>query len=184
MPSVVVVAALALLAVACSRPTASPTARPPSSDMAPLAGSKQPGNLAPVVKGFYNGGEVLFIHTEASDSQVAGMLTQMMGSQVVLVPNLAQAPQSVLATVYVFTNGVKGDGPFGYQADIFDSVPGDPGYSPLRAIHLVVWEEGLKAHELRSAEEVQAAASKGELKITRSGAVANMPILEWPGGSR
>jgi hypothetical protein len=152
--------------------------------MGVMPATAQSGNLAPPVGGFYRGGEVRFIHTEASDPQVASMLTQMMGPQVVLVPAVAQAPQSLLADVYVFTNGVKGNGPFGFQADVFDSVPGDPGYSPLRAVNLVTWNPGAAARELRSTEEVKAAESKGEVTVTRPGAVVNMPMLAWPGGHR
>jgi hypothetical protein len=152
--------------------------------MGVMPATAQSGNLAPPVGGFYRGGEVLFIHTEASDPQVASMLTQMMGPQVVLVPALAQAPPSLLADVYVFTNGVKGSGPFGFQADIFDSAPGEPGYSPLRAVNLVSWNSGIAARELRSLEEVKASESKGEVTVTGPGAVVNMPMLIWPGGRR
>jgi hypothetical protein len=95
-----------------------------------MESSMQSSNLAPEVIGFYQGGEVLFIHTEASDPQVASMLTMMMGPQVVVVPSLAQTPESALASVYVITNGVKGGGPFGFQADVFDSIPGDLGIAP------------------------------------------------------
>jgi hypothetical protein len=66
----------------------------------------------PPVRGFTGGQVIQFIHTEASDTAVADMLTQMMGSPVLYVPELAQAPESMLASVYVFTNGVRGDGPF------------------------------------------------------------------------
>ncbi len=79
--------------------------------MGAMPAAAQSQNLAPPVGGFYRGGQVLFIHTEASDPQVASMLTQMMGPQVVLVPGLAQSPQSLLAAVYGFTNGVKGAAP-------------------------------------------------------------------------
>ncbi len=44
---------------------------------------------------------------EAFDASVADMLTRMMGSSVLLLPELAQAPGSTLANVYVFTNGVS-----------------------------------------------------------------------------
>ena len=67
-------------------------------------------NLVPPVKGLYRGKEVLFIHTEASDRQVAEMLTMMMGPKVLLVPSLAKIPQDLLGDVYVFTGGVKGGG--------------------------------------------------------------------------
>ena len=176
--------ALALLAAACSEGAMAPTgaSTPPSTGA--MGSSMQSSNFAPEVRGFYRGGEVLFIHTEASDPQVASMLTMMMGPQVVLVPSLAQAPEPALAGVYVFTNGVNGGGPFGFQADVFDSVPGDRGYSPLRAVFLVTWEDSVVARELRSVDEIKAAESKGELTTNRTGPVVNMPMLSWPGGHR
>lgn len=186
------VGVLALLSVACAqgKPASGGVAdttippQPSGPSMGAMPAATRAGNLVPPVSGFYRGGEVLFIHTEASDPQVASMLTMMMGPQVVLVPGLAQAPKSLLAEAYVFTNGVKGGGPFGFQADIFDSVPGEPGYSPLRAVKLVTWNPGAAARELRSLEEVKTAEAKGEVMITRPGAVVNMPMLTWPGGQR
>lgn len=141
-------------------------------------------NLAPLVKGYYDGGDLFFIHTEASDEQVAKMMTEMMGPQVVLVPKLAETPASLLAEIYVFQNGVEGMGPFGYQPDVFNSMPGTEGYSPMRTILLVNWNKDVVPRELRSVEEVLAAASQGEIMINESGVVANMPVLVWPGGHR
>lgn len=112
------------------------------------------------------------------------MLTKMMGPRVLIVPRLAEIPEKLLGKVYVFTNGIKGDGPFGFQADVFDSVPGDDGYSPLRSISLVSWKENVPPRELRSMEELENAAAKNELVIQPGGAVVNMPILTWPGGQR
>ena len=139
---------------------------------------------APAVKGFADGQEIAFIHKEASDAQVADMLTRMMSSPVLVVPSLAQVPASALADVYVFKNGVKGEGPFGFQPDVFDRTPSAQGYSPLRAVHLVTWKEGAAARVLRSVGDVRDAERKGELAIERSGAVVNMPMLTWPGGHR
>ena len=150
--------------------------------MAAMSDAPQLMNLAPLVKGYYDGHELFFIHTEASDRQVASMLTEMMGPQVVLAPRLAETPASLRAEVYVFQNGVEGMGPFGYQPDVFSSVPGTEGYSPLRAIHLVSWNADATPRELRSVEEVQEAASRGEITINESGVVVNMPVLVWPGG--
>lgn len=142
------------------------------------------GNPTPPVKGLYNGKEILFIHTEASDPKVAELLTRMMGPKVVLVPSLGKVPSALLADVYVFTNGVKGGGPMGFQPDVFDAVPGDPRYTPLRALNLVTWRKGTGARVLGSVAEVKAAAAKGDVTITRPSAVINMPILSWPGGQR
>src|SRR5262249_2462326 len=107
---------------------ATPTAR----GQAPMGGMQstpQPGAMGPMpapaapmvppVKGFTEGQEIRFIHTEASAAQVAQMLTEMMGSPVLVVPSLAQAPDSMLANVYAFQNGVRlGEGPFGFQSDV------------------------------------------------------------------
>lgn len=180
-------AVVLFLAAACSSAAAEPTATPmtSASDGMNMGSTRSTDEFAPLVGGLYEGGEVSFIHTEASDADVANMLTEMMaGPLVVLVPELSEAPPSLLADVYVFTNGVEGHGPFGFQADVFDSVPGDESYRPLRNVNLVEWQEGVEARELRSLAEVQAAASAGEVTITQPGIVVNMPILVWPGGSR
>lgn len=174
-----VAASLALVAAACQ---AMPEPTAPISMQ--MEDRRDSSTYAPVVRGFYAGGEVLFIHTEASEPQVAEMLTSMMGPEVVLVPRLAEVPASILADVYVFTNGVSGGGPFGFQPDVFDSVPGEAGYSPLRAVTLVTWRDASIPPELRSVEEIQAAAAAGELALEHPGIVVNMPILSWPGGER
>ncbi|MBI2361112.1 MAG: hypothetical protein HYV04_19775 [Deltaproteobacteria bacterium] len=139
----------------------------------------------PPVKGYLEGKEIQFIHTEVSDAKVAELLTAMMGSPVLLVPSLKQAPESMVAPVYVFKNGVKkGEGPFQFQSDVFDRSPGTSGYSPLRAVHIVTWKDERSARELKSAAEVKDAASKGEVIIEKPGIVVNMPLLTWPEGRR
>lgn len=160
----------------------------PPQDMTAAMGvvpdSLQTMNLAPLVKGYYDGGDLYFIHTEASDSAVTNMLTEMMGPKVVHMPRLTHTPDTLLADIYVFKNGVEGHGPFGFQPDIFGSVPDDPGYSPLRSIHLVRWKENAKPRELKTVEALKKAQSKGELTIEEAGIVVNMPVLVWPGGHR
>ncbi len=138
----------------------------------------------PPVTAYAEGGEIRFIHTEASDPGVAELLTAMMKSPVLTVPALAQVPESALAAVYVFRNGIRGRGPFGYQPDVFDRPPGTDGYSPLRAVHVVTWKDARAARLLRSAAEVKDAVAKGEVTIERPGVVVNMPFLTWPGGRR
>src|SRR5229473_3468385 len=115
---------------------------------------------------------------------LAVMLTMMMGPKVLLVPSLAKIPQDLLGDVYVFTGGVKGGGPFGFQPDVFSSVPSDPQYTPLRAVTLVAWKDRVVARTLGSVEEIHEAARKGEVTLKRPGVVVNMPILVWPGGQR
>jgi hypothetical protein len=141
-------------------------------------------DLVPLVRGIYEGEDVFFIHTEASDPDVANLLTDMMGPQVVTVLSLAEIPRGLLGNVYVFTNGVAGGGPMGFQPDVFDTAPGDPDYTPLRSLHRVTWQEGSTPRQLNSAAEIEAAEAAGEIVIEQPGIVINMPILVWPGGHR
>jgi len=151
----------------------------------PAAGMRIAGvPVAPPVRAYAEGREIHFIHTEASDPGVAKLLTEMMGSPVLTVPALARAPEAMLAPVYVFTNGIKGEGPFGYQPDVFDAPPGSERYSPLRAVHLVAWKDARAARLLKSVAEVKEAEARGEITIERPGVVVNMPVLTWPGGRR
>lgn len=142
----------------------------------------------PPVDGFYAGQPIQFLHTEASDERIAELLTGMMGSPVILVPQLADVPGSALGNVYVFANGVRPEGamggPLGFQPDVFDSAPGDAAYSPLRAVNLVTWAENAEPRVLRSAEEVRSAEAAGELATEQPGVVVNMPFLTWPAGHR
>lgn len=142
------------------------------------------GPDVPLVMGYAEGEEIAFIHPEASAPEVADMLTEMMGSRVLVVPSLADAPESMLANVYVFANGIEGDGPLGFQPDVFDRPPGTDGYSPLRTLNRVTWVDDAEARELRSVAEVLDAQADGDVTIERPGVVVNMPLVTWPGGER
>lgn len=159
------------------------------TDVASMGDMDGADHTVPPVLGLYADDEIRFLHTEASDPEVAGMLTDMMGSPVVLVPRLADVPRSALADVFVFTNGVRPNdddeqGPFGFQPDVFDTVPGDRGYSPLRAVNLVNWREGADVRPLGSVDEIEDAEDAGELTVEQPGIVVNMPVIDWPGGTR
>lgn len=138
----------------------------------------------PAGMAYADGKEIYFVHTEASDPGVAETLTNMMTSPVIHVPSLANVPDETLANVYVFTNGVEGTGPFGFQADVFDNPPGTDGYTPLRRLNVATWIDGITARELTSVADVLAAESAGELTIEQPGVIINMPFVVWDGGQR
>jgi len=146
--------------------------------------AEMPKAELPAGKAWADGKEIYFVHTEASDTGVAEKLTNMMESPVILVPSLANVPAESLANVYVFTNGVAGSGPFGFQADVFNNPPGTDGYTPLRRLNVAAWVDETKARELTSAAEVLAAEAAGELTIEMPGVVINMPFVVWDGGQR
>ncbi len=142
----------------------------------------------PPVAAYYDGEQVFFAHTATSDKEISDVLTDMMGSPVVTVPALARTPEEALGPVYVFTNGVKPDGPrgpLGFQPDVFDTAPGDPGYTPLRQLVKVTWaDDAQQPQVLTSAEEIEQAIDAGKLKEQRTDVVVNAPLLTWPGGGR
>ena len=146
--------------------------------------AEMPKAELPAGKAWAEGREIFFVHTEASNADVAQKLTDMMKSPVIEVPSLANVPAESLANVYVFTNGIQGSGPFGFQADVFDNPPGMEGYTPLRRLNVVSWADESRARELKSAKEVLDAETAGEVTIEVTSEVINMPFVVWDGGQR
>ena len=179
--------ALVALVAACSPTPTPPTPTPTSA--AEMGGMKMgemdmSGPSVPPGMAYAEGQEITFIHTEVSDPKIADILTKMMDSPVLVVPSLADAPDGMLANVYVFTNGVAGMGPLGFQPDVFDNPPGTDGYRPLRRLITVTWKDDKTARLLKSVAEVKAAEAAGEVTVEQPGVVINMPFITWPGGQR
>jgi len=93
------------------------------------------------------------------------------------------APAGSLANIYEFKNGIKGTGPEGFQPNVADSQPGDPGYSPIWRINLVGWKQGVTPRELKSEIDIIAARDKGELSIEPANVIVNCPFVKLNGGS-
>ena len=115
----------------------------------------------PLLKGYENGNETSHylrdIATDVSDEKTAAIVTNLTGFKVNYAPALAQTPETARAQAYAFTNGIAGDGPFGFQLPVVNAKPGDEGYSPLWQVNEVTWNENATARELRSVEEITAA---------------------------
>ena len=137
----------------------------------------------PLTRGYVNGFEVFYISTEASDKGLADHLTNFTHSRVSYTPALRNAPPQSLGNIYVFANGIKGPGPSGFQANVVDSQPGDPGYSPLWRINNVAWKQGVSPREIKSEADILSAQRNGELTVTPSNKVVNCPFVQWHGGS-
>jgi len=138
----------------------------------------------PLVDGYYNGQRVYFVHTEVSDQDMAQMMSSMVNFPTLYVPELKNIPDDNLSKVYVFTNGIRGMGPYGggpfmYQIDIFDSIPGDSTYSQFRVPYLVTWNENSSPKVLTSVEELLDSEKKGELTIQATKNIVNAPIIVW-----
>ena len=137
----------------------------------------------PLTKGFVKGSEVFYISTEASDKDLADSLTKLTGFRVAYTPALQKTPADALAQIYAFKNGIEGPGPLGFQPNIADSQPGDANYSPIWAVNIVEWNEGVLPRELKSQTEVLDAQKNNEITVTVSGLIVNCPFVQWNGGS-
>jgi hypothetical protein len=137
----------------------------------------------PLLKGYENGNEIYFIATDVSDEKTAAFATNLTGFKVNYAPALAQTPDSARAQAYAFTNGVAGDGPFGFQIPVVNAKPGDKGYSPLWQVNEVTWNDNATARELKSVQEITTAEQNGELSINNTDIVVNHPAIQWQNGS-
>jgi hypothetical protein len=79
----------------------------------------------PLMKGYENGNEIFFIATDASDNKTATQITNQTGFKVNFAPLLAKTPEAARGQAYVFTNGIPGQGPFGFQLPVVNAKPGD-----------------------------------------------------------
>jgi len=138
----------------------------------------------PMIDGYYNGEKLFFVHTEVSDRDMAQMMSTMINFPTLHVPELKNIPAEEMAKVYVFTNGIPGSGPYGggpfmFQIDIFDVIPGQEGYSQFRTPHLVSWNENSTPRLLISVDELLESEANGEVSIEKTDLVVNAPMIVW-----
>ena len=138
----------------------------------------------PMIDGYYNGEKVFFVHTEVSDKTMAEMMSMMINFPTLHVSELNNISPEEMSKVYVFTNGIRGSGPYGggpfmFQIDVLDSIPDQIEYSQLRVPHLVTWNENSTPRILTSVVEILEAESNGELTIQKTDNVVNAPMVVW-----
>ncbi len=147
----------------------------------PLSNTSVPATI-PMHGGLHGGEGVFYIMTDSSDPEFAADVSERQGWRVELAPPIAGAPESSLQTIFIFTNGVRGDGLYGYQGEVFSSTPGEPGYGALNSVIKVAWKKGQNEAVLESAREVLDAEEAGRVTFDETGIVVNAPQIIWPGG--
>ncbi|MBA3284863.1 MAG: hypothetical protein H0U27_07365 [Nitrosopumilus sp.] len=116
---------------------------------------------------------IYYISTDASKMDVAGNL----GVTFVNKTGYTLASETS-SDLYVYTNGIKGTGPMGYQASICSSNTGDMAYSQMWKIQLVTWNQPSDAQFITKLNQLNSAASKGLINISLAGVVVNCPFVE------
>ncbi len=138
--------------------------------------------VIPMHQGYYNGESVYFIVTDSSDEKHAEIVTEQQGWKVEVAPLLAFAPEAALSSVYIFKNGVEGNGVHGFQGEVFSSTPAQEDYSALTAHIHVTWNDDATPELLDSADAVLAAEADGMVTFDKLGVVMNMSQIVWPEG--
>jgi hypothetical protein len=140
--------------------------------------------VIPLMSGLYDSKPVSFITTEVSDKAMKDQMGNFTGSPVNYAPNLTKAQD--IGDLWIFKNGVKGAGLMGFQVTVFNSIPGDPAYTPLWRVNLAEWKTttGTNATTptiLGSDDIIADAVKKGQITVTPTKVVVNCPIVQWGG---
>jgi len=148
----------------------------------PLTKANVPVTI-PLHQGYYNGKGVYHIITDSSDLIHADNITKTQGWEVNLAPLLANATKDALLKTYVFTNGLPGDGVYGFQGQVFTSTPAQAdAYSALTSHVHVTWSPAALPRVLISEKEIFSAVQQRLVFLTPQNVVLNMPQIVWPEG--
>ena len=125
-----------------------------------------------------DGSTIYYIATDASAKNVADALG------VVFANKTGSALKSGASSdLFVFTNGIKGTGPMGFQASVASTNAGEDAYSPLWRIQATTWKDPSQAQFLTTAKEISTAGSGGKLTVDIAGVIVNCPFVEVPSNS-
>jgi len=120
-----------------------------------------------------DGKTIYYIATDASVKEVANDLG------VVFVEKTGATLSTAAASdLFVFTNGIKGTGPLGFQASIASTNVGDSFYSPLWRILAATWKDASTAQFFTTQAEITSAGTNGKLTTDIAGVVVNCPFVE------
>jgi len=147
-----------------------------------LAKTNVPATI-PMHKGIYEGNQVLYIITDGSDEDYAKTLSEKQEWNVELSTVLSNVPEESLQKIFVFKNGIKGNGIYGYQDEVFSSTPSQESqYSALNSVIEVTWKNGQKEIVFESSNDIITANENGRIEFNETGIVINTPQIVWPDG--
>ena len=126
----------------------------------------------PMHKGIYQGDQVFYIITDGSDRDYSKTISEKQNWNVEFAPVLSDVPENALQKLFVFKNGIKGDGIYGFQSEVISNTPSQESvYSALSSIIEVTWKVGQKEIEFTSAEDVIAAEENGRIEFNETGII-------------
>ena len=137
----------------------------------------------PMHEGTVNGKTVYYIITDSSNNLVANTISDKQNWKVQISPVLAHVPVTSYGNIFIFTNGITGNGTRGYQDDVLSFTPVDKQYSPLSKVIEVSWNVGRGPFILNSTKTILDANMTGKIKLTVTDTILNTPEVIWDEGA-
>ena len=137
----------------------------------------------PLHKAFFDEKPVYYIITDTNNKAHAKTISEKQKWKVEMAPPLSKTPKEAVEDVYIFQNGITGNGIFGFQEEVFSSTPTQTeNYSAIRALTNVTWKNENKAETLDSVQKILDAQKADKILLETTDVIINMPQIVWPDG--
>lgn len=147
-----------------------------------LSRSSVPAEI-PLHKAFFDGKPVYYIITDTNDKTHAKAISEKQKWKVEIAPPLGKTPKESLGDVYMFLNGIEGNGTRGFQDEVFSNTPAQTEqYSAIRSVTHVTWKDNQKPEVLDSVQKILDAQKEDKIELEKTSAIINMPQIVWPDG--
>ena len=147
-----------------------------------LSRSNVPAEI-PLHKAVFDGKPVYYIITDTNDKTHAKAISEKQKWKVEIAPPLSKTPKESLGDVYMFLNGIEGNGTHGFQDEVFSSTPAQTEqYSAIRSVTHVTWKDNQKPEVLDSLQKIIGAKNASKIELEKTNAIINMPQIVWPDG--
>ncbi len=147
-----------------------------------LSRSSVPAEI-PLHKAFFDGKPVYYIITDTNDKTHAKAISEKQKWKVEIAPPLGKTPKESLGDVYMFLNGIEGNGTRGFQDEVFSSTPAQTEqYSAIHSVTHVTWKDNQEPEVLDSVQKILDAQKEDKIELEKTSAIINMPQIVWPDG--
>ena len=137
----------------------------------------------PLHKAFFDGKSVYYMITDTNDKAHAKTISQKQKWKVEIALTLSKTPKESLNDVYIFLNGIEGNGTYGFQDEVFSNTPEQTEqYSAIHSVTHVTWKDSEKPEVLDSVQKILDAQKAGKIELEKTNAIINMPQIVWPDG--
>ena len=135
--------------------------------------------IIPMHQGIHSGNNILYIITDASDQDYVNIISDKQKWNIQLSKSIKDISENNSQKIFIFKNGIKGDGIFGFQNEIFSTTPEQSDYTSLASVIEVTWKTGQKEIIFQSASDVINAEKSGRLKFNETNVIVNVPQIKW-----